>query len=1165
MQNNKLLRTLGSMKLTLVILGVFAVAIGAATFIETDKGTTAARVLVYDAVWFEALLGLLILNLIASLFIHPVRKRKIGYLITHIGFIVVLISAGITRFYGYEGSMSIREGKSTAHMYSAKEYIQLSAGDETATFPVMLWKPGENNLSRKMRVDGSTYTVHITEYWPRFQKKLLEGPDGSPVVVISATGLGENIALPQGHNLDAEGVGLHFLDPGKTVPASESPYGELAVDLGGEHTHLAVPRTPPAEITVQGYRIKIIKFQPSFRVGVESSPDDPMENPYIKVEVTSPQGVTQEKSLFAFHPDFDMGHSGQASEKLPIDLKYEYDRNVFFFMEDGAFYGMANFALNPPGDGHDHGDPILSGQRFEVTPGALMHSGGFTLRTDATWESAIEQPAMSDNENSPPAVRLVVEDEQGNSGETVVPRFNEVPPLKVGSAWLRAFFGPVKIDLPYRLFLEDFQFVTYPGSQNPAGYESHVRLYDEERGVEGEPVRIYMNHPLTYRGYKHFQSSYDQDRLGTVLTVNHDPGKWPTYFGYFLVGIGLLVTLTRGAWYRARPAARVAMFAMMAALAALPAAAQEVDPHAGHNHPPGEHPETPQQHVHNPTGNFLSEASRAALSELMVQDYRGRMKPLDTLARESVMKVSKKHQWQGWEPMDMFLSWMSHPGYWYAQPILAVRHPELKEILGVSSQTKHVTMRSMFDANNQYRIQGEVQTAHRTPDRDRSKGQRKLISFDERVNVFNMAAQGLSLRVFPVPGDDNDEWVAPGTLDEKVAAAMDPAVFSRYQESFTKLYRGLQQLDDAAVLAGATEIAEIQRTYGASVIPSERSRNAEMTLNRLQPFTWVTVPYLFAFMVLMFAYAWGLARRGAQKFPLKHPLYAFGLLLYVASLLYHGWAYVLRWIASGYAPLSNGYESLIFISVAIGVAGLWYEIKERKGSIGGLGAMLTAFILGVAMLPTFDPAITPLVPVLSSFWLIIHVTVITASYGFLALAAVISLTMLLLFLFKAPGRRTLRRAIADMHGLNWNILIAGLAFLSVGTFLGGVWANESWGRYWGWDPKETWALVTILVYAFVIHFKFVERLDKPITMAAGSFLAISSVAMTYFGVNYFLSGLHSYAQGDAPEVPGWVYVAAVIAVIIVIAAFISDSRRSWTVEEAPAAAPAPTGGKAATG
>jgi cytochrome c-type biogenesis protein CcsB len=543
-----------------------------------------------------------------------------------------------------------------------------------------------------------------------------------------------------------------------------------------------------------------------------------------------------------------------------------------------------------------------------------------------------------------------------------------------------------------------------------------------------------------------------------------------------------------------------------------------------------------------PRVNFLSEPARDVLKRLMVQDFRGRMKPLDTLTREALWKISKKGSLEGWDPLDLYLSWMAHADYWFEQPIIAVRNPQLRSLLGVSPGKKRVSPASLYDDAGHYSLTDEVEEAQRTPDKHKSKVQRKLISLDERFNVFFMTIRGITLRVFPLPDDENNRWLAVSDLEDEPMAE---DARQEYQTAFNELYHGLQDQNSESVLQAARTIEAFQIKYGAEVLPSKTALNAEMQLNRLQPFIWATIPYIIAFMLLVLAYAMSLARHHIAAISFRNPVYTLGMLVFVATLLYHAYGYVLRWIASGRAPLSNGYESLVFIALMIGVAGLYYEIRSRRGSIAALSALLTSVILGVAMLPTFDAAITPLVPVLSSYWLIIHVTIITASYGYLGLSAVIAMTMLVLHLFKRPGRMTLQLAIHELSRLNWNVMITGLAFLSVGTFLGGVWANESWGRYWGWDPKETWALVTILVYAFIAHFRFVESLNRPINLAAGSFLGISSVGMTYFGVNYFLSGLHSYAQGDAPGVPGWVYIMAAVMMALVFVAYLVDSSQSW--------------------
>jgi cytochrome c-type biogenesis protein CcsB len=546
-----------------------------------------------------------------------------------------------------------------------------------------------------------------------------------------------------------------------------------------------------------------------------------------------------------------------------------------------------------------------------------------------------------------------------------------------------------------------------------------------------------------------------------------------------------------------------------------------------------------------PHKNFLSEPAREALKRLMVQDFQGRMKPLDTLSRESLWKISKRGSIDGWEPLDLYVSWVAHPDYWFETPIIAVRNTQLKGLLEVAEGTKHISPASLYNQAGRYRLVEDVEKAHRTPDKEKSKMQRKLISLDERFNLFFMTMRGLTLRIFPVPGDENNRWVAPPDLEKELEGEVQEACLA----AFNDLHHGLQEQDSQAVLRATQTIAGLQREYGAAVFPSKRAMNAELQLNRLEPFVWVTIPYLIAFGILIFAYGLSLARRRITAISLRNPLYALGMLIFVGSLLYHTYGYILRWIAGGHAPLSNGYESLIFIALMIGVAGLFYEIRSRRASMAALSALLASVILGVAMLPTFDAAISPLVPVLSSFWLIVHVTIITASYGYLGLGAVIAMTMLLLYLFKRPGRMTLRLAIFELNRLHWNVIITGVAFLSVGTFLGGVWANESWGRYWGWDPKETWSLVTILVYAFVIHLRFVESLNRPLNLAAGSFLSIWSIGMTYFGVNYFLSGLHSYAQGDAPGVPTWVYIMAATMLVLVFAAYAADSTRSWEGKE----------------
>ncbi len=564
------------------------------------------------------------------------------------------------------------------------------------------------------------------------------------------------------------------------------------------------------------------------------------------------------------------------------------------------------------------------------------------------------------------------------------------------------------------------------------------------------------------------------------------------------------------------------------------AAPEAADPHAGHVHEPAP-PAVP-------TKNFLTPESREALRRLTVQDFQGRMKPLDTLSREMVMKITKRSHFEDWEPVDLYLSWMLAPRYWFDKPVIAVRFPGLKDRLGVDAATRAVSAASLLDASGQYLLSADVEEALRTADRERSKLQRQLLTFDERVNLLFMNFQRSTLRIYPVPADENNTWLAMDRLSQQLRG---DARFEEFRRADQALFAALAAGDDGEIRAAAALVGALQDKYGAAVEIRNQALAAELILNDQQPFMRVIPVYFLAWALLLAAYIVSLARRGGASFRRRDPLYLIGSLVYWAALGIHVSAFVMRWIASGRAPLSNGYESLIWISLMVGIAGFLFELKDRHALLASLGALLTAVVLSVSLLSTFDPAIGPLVPVLASYWLNIHVTVITSSYGFLGLSALVAMSILVLYLFKAPGRDTVQRAIEQLHGMHWYVMVSGLGLLSVGTLLGGVWANESWGRYWGWDAKETWSLVTILIYAAVTHMRFIPGAKGPWPMAAASFLAVSSVIMTYFGVNYFLTGLHSYAAGDPVKFPTWAFYAIAAAVVLILASWAVDRRRDW--------------------
>ncbi|HCC70304.1 MAG TPA: c-type cytochrome biogenesis protein CcsB, partial [Bacteroidales bacterium] len=262
------------------------------------------------------------------------------------------------------------------------------------------------------------------------------------------------------------------------------------------------------------------------------------------------------------------------------------------------------------------------------------------------------------------------------------------------------------------------------------------------------------------------------------------------------------------------------------------------------------------------------------------------------------------------------------------------------------------------------------------------------------------------------------------------------------------------------------------------------------------------------------------------------------------GFLFHSLGLGIRWYISGHSPMSNGYESLLCISWVTVLAGLFFS--RRSSLTLAATAVLASLTLMVAHLSFMDPEITNLVPVLQSYWLTLHVSIITASYGFLGLGAILGLVNMILYaLNTVKNRKHILKTVDDLSVINYRTLTLGLYFLTIGTFLGAVWANESWGRYWGWDPKETWSLISVIVYAFVIHSKNIKALSSIFVFNLLSVYAFSSVLMTYFGVNYYLSGLHSYAGGDPVPIPAFVYISVAVLVFL---SFYSYSRYNRMVK-----------------
>ncbi len=685
-------------------------------------------------------------------------------------------------------------------------------------------------------------------------------------------------------------------------------------------------------------------------------------------------------------------------------------------------------------------------------------------------------------------------------------------------------YGSKVLQLPFSIKLRDFQLERYPGSMAPSSYASEVTVIQKNK--EAYDYRIFMNRTLHQGNFLFFQSSYDRDERGTVLSVNNDPGKWPTYLGYFLLTLGLLLNLfdkKSRFWkltkYVSKKSATVTCLTtiLLFSLSSTNLEASQTNPKS--------QLKTSFNNIPTYLNNFKKNSVITAekFSRIVVQSGGGRMKPLNTLNDEIVTKLTGKSSIFGMNSDQIILGMLSRPEIWRNIKMIKIKTPKLKKVLGIDKTRKYIAFSEVFK-EGKYILNDEAQKAFMSNPNERGTFEKDIIKLDEKLNIAYMVYNGNLLKIFPqVKANDNNKWYAP--LDAIKTFKGDN------QKAIETLIRGFINsiIDENWEISNQfiDMIKQYQTKVGAKVIPSESEINNEIIFNKLSIFPKLTIAYLLLGLIMLIAAFIVIFN---PKFKPVKTTFVFFVLLTLLFLT-HTFGMGFRWLVSGHAPWSNTYESLLYISWSAVFAAV---IFFRKSLLAlSAGVIVAAIFMFTAHLTSIDPQITNLVPVLKSYWLIIHVSVLTASYGFFGLGAILGFMSLIMFIFR-KNRPHIDETIKHITAINEIALIIGLSAIVIGNFLGGVWANESWGRYWGWDPKETWSYVAIVTYTIVLHLRFIKELNTPFIFSATSLLAFSTILMTYFGVNFYLSGMHSYATGDPVPVPMWVYyvTATVLATII---------------------------------
>ncbi|EDP5593986.1 cytochrome C biogenesis protein [Campylobacter jejuni] len=1072
-----IIKSIGDLRVSVVLFLLFALFCALATFIESAYGTPTAWAMVYDTFWFEYIQLLLGINLLCGMFRYKMfGLKKLPLMIFHISFLFILVGSAITRYAGFEGILPIREHTQNSLIESSKTSLRISAIKDGERYSAVNDRyignlPFANSFKLKLNLGDDQAVLKYKDLILNAHYTYKENNNSDPLLVLMLSQKGSqgvDVKFEKGEVKNIEGVNFAFMNDNVKAPfvkidenltLSSSENLHFLSMLDGQNLDLKIGEKANAkerrlyEINDISFVVKAASLHAQEALEGSNRPQDEsfwlwFKSAWLEVGRTmliSTFGEPQnwKNSLLLHFKDFALSNENKnleltGSNALKLELSYKNENKEFYIFE--------------------YNKPImieLAGQKFFIS-----------------WALSYEQ-------------------------------------------------------LPFDIYLRDFVLDRYPGSMSPASYASEITVKNNNENFD---YRIFMNNVLDYDGYRFYQSSYDQDEKGTVLSVNKDPGKIPTYIGYFLLCLGMFMNFLNP-HSRFRTLARlinkdtlkhtsVIIFILLLSFGSEKTFAQDL----------------------NSTLPVVNTNHAKALATLIVQKSAdGRMVPFDTLSREILEKIHQSDSYKGQNSNAVMLSMLVDVDKWQMEPFIlmpqnqAVRDA-IANILEIPS-AKYISYKDFFDENNRYKLQKYVENANRKNPNARGVFDKEIIKLDERANVVNLVFSGELFKFIPVQNNPNNVWLAPFSAVTTLKGDEGHIVLALIQNYFSAVENAFKDGNWTRADEGLKFIKEYQEKIGYKVMPSKTKVEMEIFSNKAEIFVKLAPVYLIAgFLLLILVFSKMVVPNLKISFIFK-VVYVLNVLAFVIHTVGLG----LRAYLSGHAPWSNGYESMVYIAWALSLSGIFFS---RKSPIAlSLTSILSGVVLMVAHLSEMNPQITNLVPVLNSYWLSIHVSVITASYGFLGLCALLGIfTLFLMCFLKKDGKYNLNilRNITEATRINEMAMIFGLCLLTVGNFLGAIWANESWGRYWSWDSKETWALVSILVYAAILHLRMIPKYCNQFVFALWSMFAYWVIIMTYFGVNYFLTGLHSYAAGEAAQIPNYVYLG--FALMVVLALFARRKR-----------------------
>lgn len=613
--------------------------------------------------------------------------------------------------------------------------------------------------------------------------------------------------------------------------------------------------------------------------------------------------------------------------------------------------------------------------------------------------------------------------------------------------------------LPFKIQLDDFNVKYHDGTQAVADYESQLTILDNNAKSKG---LVSMNNIFSYSGYRFYQSSYDQDLRGSILSINSDPWGIPiTYVGYALLFISLVWMLfdPKGA-YRKLLHSELLKKGSLVVITLIASTSNTM------------------------ALNALPKETAAKFGELNIL-YNDRICPLQTFAIDFTKKLCGSTSYEGYTAEQVLTGFIFWGDEWGGEKILKVKGGDLREALQLP---KYVSVNTFFNRDMGGYIIGPYVQEYYQGNQDTFHKQ--VADVDDRLQLVMELRRGTLLKIFPVATHANIVWYAPTDRIDSAYVSPDQQAFIANIFSFINQevksgnYEQVNQIVD--------KIAKYQKKNGGSSLPSDTQVKSERIYNAVPFATILFMVNLTMGILSLFMYR----KKGKPVETICKVVMALSFLALTLCL-------ALRWIVRGTVPMSNGYETMLTMAWIIMLASLLICRKMRI--ILTFGFLMSGFMLLVSHINQMDPQISHIMPVLNSPLLSVHVSVIMMSFALLSLTFLCALTAII---FHFWGKREYEQPLMLLSQM---FLYPALTALGIGIFVGAIWANVSWGNYWGWDPKEVWALITFMIYAAAVHRISIPSMQKSMVYHTYMLVAFLSIVMTYFGVNFFLGGMHSYA------------------------------------------------------